>query len=176
MINMKKLLSIAFILLLGFAPKIKADEGMWILPLIQKLNMETMQKMGLKLTAEEIYSVNNSSMKDAIVIFGGGCTGEMISDEGLLLTNHHCGYGQIQELSSLENNYLDNGFWAATQEEELPAPGLQVTFMRHMEDVTKRVLEGVAEDMDHETRQKAIRANIDSITKAAGEGNDYEHL
>lgn len=174
MINMKKLLSIALILLLGFAPKIKADEGMWILPLIQKLNMETMQKMGLKLTAEEIYSVNNSSMKDAIVIFGGGCTGEMISDEGLLLTNHHCGYGQIQELSSLENNYLDNGFWAATQEEELPAPGLSVTFLRNMEDVTEQVLSEVTADMDEAERQKSIQEISDKLIKEATKENDYK--
>ncbi len=174
MINMKKLLSIAFILLLGFAPKIKADEGMWILPLIQKLNMETMQKMGLKLTAEEIYSVNNSSMKDAIVIFDGGCTGEMISDEGLLLTNHHCGYGQIQELSSLENNYLDNGFWAATKEEELPAPGLSVTFLRNMEDVTEQVLSEVTADMDEAERQKSIQEISDKLIKEATKENDYK--
>src|SRR5690554_4078267 len=173
---MKKLLSLSLLLLLINLSKVKADEGMWLLPLLQQLNIETMNEMGLELSAEELFSINQSSLKDAIVIFGGGCTGEMISDQGLLLTNHHCGYGQIQELSTLENNYLDNGFWAASKEEELPAPGLKVTFMRHMEDVTKRVLEGVSEDMDHETRQKAIRANIDSITKAAGEGNDYEHL
>ena len=173
---MKKLLSLSLLLLLINLSKVKADEGMWLLPLLQQLNIETMNEMGLELSAEELFSINQSSLKDAIVIFGGGCTGEMISDQGLLLTNHHCGYGQIQELSTLENNYLDNGFWAGSKEEELPAPGLKVTFMRHMEDVTKRVLEGVSEDMDHETRQKAIRANIDSITKAAGEGNDYEHL
>lgn len=173
---MKKLLSLSLLLLLTNLSKVKADEGMWLLPLLQQLNIETMNEMGLELSAEELFSINQSSLKDAIVIFGGGCTGEMISDQGLLLTNHHCGYGQIQELSTLENNYLDNGFWAASKEEELPAPGLKVTFMRHMEDVTRRVLEGVSEDMDHEIRQKAIRANIDSITKAAGEGNDYEHL
>lgn len=173
---MKKLLSLSLLLLLINLSKVKADEGMWLLPLLQQLNIETMNEMGLELSAEELFSINQSSLKDAIVIFGGGCTGEMISDQGLLLTNHHCGYGQIQELSTLENNYLDNGFWAGSKEEELPAPGLKVTFMRHMKDVTKRVLEGVSEDMDHETRQKAIRANIDSITKAAGEGNDYEHL
>lgn len=173
---MKKLLSLSLLLLLINLSKVKADEGMWLLPLLQQLNIETMNEMGLELSAEELFSINQSSLKDAIVIFGGGCTGEMISDQGLLLTNHHCGYGQIQELSTLENNYLDNGFWAGSKEEELPAPGLKVTFMRHMEDVTRRVLEGVSEDMDHETRQKAIRANIDSITKAAGEGNDYEHL
>ncbi|HKL71270.1 MAG TPA: S46 family peptidase, partial [Marinilabiliaceae bacterium] len=151
-----------------------ADEGMWILPLIQKLNIETMQKMGLKLTAEDIYSVNNSSMKDAIVIFGGGCTGEMISDEGLLLTNHHCGYGQIQELSSLENNYLDNGFWAATKEEELPAPGLSVTFLRSMEDVTEQVLSEVTADMDESEREKSIQEKSDKLIKEATKENDYK--
>ena len=171
---MKKLLAISLILMIGFAPKANADEGMWILPLIQKLNIETMQKMGLKLTAEDIYSVNNSSMKDAIVIFGGGCTGEMISDEGLLLTNHHCGYGQIQELSSLENNYLDNGFWAATKEEELPAPGLSVTFLRSMEDVTEQVLSEVTADMDESEREKSIQEKSDKLIKEATKENDYK--
>ena len=161
------------ILSVGYVPKIKADEGMWILPLIQKLNIETMQKMGLKLTAEDIYSVNNSSMKDAIVIFGGGCTGEMISNEGLLLTNHHCGYGQIQELSSLENNYLDNGFWAATKEEELPAPGLSVTFLKSMEDVTEQVLSDITSDMDETTRQKSIQDKSNKLIEEASKENDF---
>src|SRR5690554_7383308 len=150
---MKKLLSLSLLLLLINLSKVKADEGMWLLPLLQQLNIETMNVMGLELSAEELFSINQSSLKDAIVIFGGGCTGEMISDQGLLLTNHHCGYGQIQVLSTLANNYLDNGFWAASKEEELLASDLGVSFKSHMEDVTEYVVEWVSEDMDYDTRQ-----------------------
>ena len=120
----------------------KADEGMWLLPLIQKLNIQTMQQMGCRLTAEDIYSVNHSSLKDAVVIFDNGCTGEIVSDKGLIFTNHHCGYSAIQKLSSVEHNYLADGFWAKSFDEELPVSGLKVQFLRRMEDVTDRVLEG----------------------------------
>ena len=99
----------------------KADEGMWLLSLINK-NYDKMQEMGLTLSVEDIYSINNASMKDAVVIFGGGCTGEIISEKGLLLTNHHCGYGTVQALSTPENNILANGFWAKTHNDELPCP------------------------------------------------------
>ena len=102
----------AFLLVFNFS--LRADEGMWLLPLLEKLNMGKMTELGLELTAEEIYSINNSSLKDAIVIFGGGCTAEIVSDQGLLLTNHHCGYGIIQSHSSTEHNYLADGFWAQT--------------------------------------------------------------
>ena len=118
----------------------RADEGMWIPLLLEQLNEKEMQEMGFKLTAEDIYSINSSSMKDGIVIFGGGCTGELVSDQGLLLTNHHCGYGSIQRHSTLENDYLTDGFWAMSREEELPNPNLTVTFLVSMKDVTDEML------------------------------------
>ena len=122
-------------LALMFMPA-KADEGMWLLPLLQKMNESTMQELGCRLSAEQIYSINHSSLKDAIVQFGGGCTGEIVSDEGLLLTNHHCGYASIQKLSSVEHDYLTDGYWAMNRSEELPVEGLTVTFLESMEDVT----------------------------------------
>ncbi|SMO69342.1 dipeptidyl-peptidase 7. Serine peptidase. MEROPS family S46 [Saccharicrinis carchari] len=170
---MKKLSILFFAFIIGFAGTLKADEGMWLLPLIKKLNMNKMQEMGLELSAEDIYSVNNSSMKDAIVIFGGGCTGELISDQGLILTNHHCGYGDIQALSSEENNYLKDGFWANSLDEELHAEGLSVTFLKKMEEVTDRVFEGIDEAEGIDKRNELISKNISAITKEASEGNDY---
>lgn len=113
-----------------------ADEGMWLLPYLQKMNIGDMREKGCELSAEDIYSVNQGSLKDAIVIFGNGCTGEIVSSQGLLFTNHHCGYGSIQALSSLENDYLKDGFWAMSNEEEIPAPGLTATFIRQIIDVT----------------------------------------
>lgn len=113
-----------------------ADEGMWLLPMLGRMNAGAMEDLGCRLTPEQIYSINNSSLKDAIVHFGGGCTGEIISDEGLLVTNHHCGYSSIQGLSSPEHNYLEDGYWAMTREKELPVPGLRVTFLHSMRDVT----------------------------------------
>jgi hypothetical protein len=113
-----------------------ADEGIWLLPLLKSLNADVMAAEGCRLTPEQIYSVNHSSLKDAVVIFGGGCTGEIISDEGLLVTNHHCGYSSIQALSTPEHNYLMDGWWARNRAEEIPAPGLEVTFLVSMEDVT----------------------------------------
>src|SRR4030066_2595583 len=109
---MKKVLSILIVILISAGFKARADEGMWLLPLIEKLNIGKMTELGLKLTAEDIYSLNKASLKDAIVIFGGGCTGEIVSSQGLILTNHHCGYGSIQAHSSVEHDYLHNGFWA----------------------------------------------------------------
>jgi Peptidase S46. len=119
----------------------RADEGMW-LPSEIKQKIKDMQSKGFKLSAEDIYSLNKTSLKDAVVQFGGGCTGELISNEGLLITNHHCGYGQIQAHSSVENDYLTNGFWAMNRSEELPNPGLTVSFLEYMKDVTKQVLKG----------------------------------
>src|SRR5664280_130893 len=130
---MKKLFALLLILVFSFGFKAKADEGMWLLPLIEKLNIGTMTQLGLKLTAEDIYSVNKACLKDAVVIFGGGCTAEIISAEGLLLTNHHCGRSQIQSHSTLDNDLLTNGFWARSKEEELPNKGLTVTFLVRME-------------------------------------------
>ncbi|MBR1539238.1 MAG: S46 family peptidase [Bacteroidales bacterium] len=116
-----------------------ADEGMWLLPLIQQMNKKDLKAAGCKLTPQEIYNINKSSLKDAIVQFGGGCTGEMISNQGLLVTNHHCGYGSIQGLSTDEHNYLMDGYWANERAEEIPVPGLGVTFLVTMEDVTEAV-------------------------------------
>lgn len=171
---MKKLLTITLTIIVSWNSAVKADEGMWILPLIEKLNIETMQEMGFQLSAEDIYSINNASIKDAVVIFGRGCTAEIISNEGLILTNHHCGYSEIQELSSLENNYLENGFWAATKEEELPAPGLSVTFLKSIADVTTQVLENVTDEMDETERSSAIALKISTITNDAAKGNKYK--
>ena len=120
-----------------------ADEGMWLLPYLQKMNIKEMQDKGCQLSAEEIYSVNHSSLKDAIVIFGSGCTGEVVSPEGLVFTNHHCGYPQIQALSSVEHDYLKDGFWAGSNEEEIPAPGLEVRFIRQIADKSAAVLGNV---------------------------------
>ena len=113
-----------------------ADEGMWLLPLLQKMNADAMKEIGCELTPKQIYDINNSSLKDAIVQFGGGCTGEIISGEGLLVTNHHCGYSNIQKLSSVEHDYLKDGYWAMNRSEELPCEGLTVTFLEYMQDVT----------------------------------------
>ncbi len=151
-----------------------ADEGMWIPLLLKKYNYEDMKKKGFKLTADDIYSINHASMKDAIVLFGRGCTGELISDEGLLITNHHCGYSSIQHHSSVEHDYLTNGFWAKNKDEELPNEGLTVTFLVRMEDVTDKVLEGVNDNMSQEEQDKKINANIEKIKSEAVKGTKYE--
>ncbi len=159
--------------LLAFNMSLKADEGMWIPMLIDRLNYEDMQKRGLKLTPEEIYSINQSSLKDAIVIFGRGCTGEIISDQGLLLTNHHCGYGQIQAHSAVEHDYLKDGFWAMSLEEELPNQGLTVQFLIRIEDVTQAVNSRLTADMTEEERIKEINAAGDELIKKATDGTHY---
>ncbi len=158
---MKKI--VATVLMSLFALNTFADEGMWLLPLLQKLNIKDMQAKGLELSAEDIYKVNGTSLKDAIVIFGNGCTGEVVSADGLLFTNHHCGFGSIQALSSVEHDYLKNGFWAMNRQEELPAPGLSVTFIRSIEDVTKQVLKGVKDDMTFEQRSEKVMANSKAL-------------
>ncbi|MDD4150055.1 MAG: S46 family peptidase [Bacteroidales bacterium] len=170
---MKKLLTIILISLL-LIPFAKADEGMWIPILLEKYNFADMQKKGFKLSAEDIYSVNNASMKDAIVIFGGGCTGEMISDQGLLLTNHHCGYSQIQQHSSLENDYLRDGFWAMSRKEELSNPGLTVTFLISMEEVTDIILANVTDNMTEAERNRIIEKNTKELIEKTVEGTHYE--
>lgn len=144
-----------FISLLLSILMVKADEGMWLLTLLNK-NMSQMQSMGLKLTYQDIYDINNSSIKDGVVIFGRGCTGEIISKDGLLLTNHHCGYGNIQALSSEENNILRNGFWAKTRQDELPCEGLTVKFLIRMEDVSEYLLTGLTNDMTEDERNDTI--------------------
>ncbi len=130
--------------------------------------------MGLKITADDIYNINKSSLKDAIMLFGGGCTGELVSDQGLVLTNHHCGYDQIQKHSSLEHDYLTNGFWAQSLAEELPNPGLSVEFLIRMEDVTQKVLEGVTASMSQAEREKIVSKNCKAIEKQAIEGSHYK--
>ena len=143
----------------------RADEGMWLLPLLQKMNAEAMANLGCRLTPEQIYSINNTSLKDAIVHFGGGCTGEMISNQGLVITNHHCGYSNIQALSTPEHNYLEDGYWAMNLKEELPARGLSVTFLQSMTDVTS-VLEKA---YDAALKQNRKAEDKEEIAEAAME-------
>lgn len=171
-----KLLTISLLFTIFFTIQSRADEGMWIPMLIEKYNIKLMQEKGFKLQAEDIYSVNQACMKDAIVLFGGGCTGEVISPDGLLITNHHCGYGQILRHSTLEHDYLTNGFWAMSREEELPNPGLTVTFLKSMSDVTELVLKGITSDMDAVEREKIIDSNISEIIKNATYGTDYSSV
>ena len=120
-------------------PSARADEGMWMLPLLEKINSDALRNLGSRLSPDQIYGINHSSIKDAVVQFGGGCTGEIISGSGLLVTNHHCGYGSIQALSSEEHNYLEDGYWASSRSEEIPVPGLSVKFLQKMTDVTGKV-------------------------------------
>ena len=168
-----KLLTAWLLLTILLTPALKADEGMWIPLLIEKYNIKLMQEKGFKLSAEDIYSVNKACMKDAVLQFGGGCTGEVISSDGLMITNHHCGFGQIQKHSTLEHDYLTNGFWAMSRAEELSNPGLTVTFLKRMEDVTDKVLVGVTVGMNDADRDKVIRANISGIIKNATDGTIY---
>lgn len=150
-----------------------AGEGMWI-PMLLQYNEKEMQEMGMKITADDIYSINHGSLKDAIVLFGSGCTGEIVSDQGLLLTNHHCGYGYIQRHSSVEHDYLTNGFWAMNQGEELPCPGLTVTILREMRDVTEKVLNGITEDMTETERDAKIDDNIKKIVEGIEKQTEYK--
>ena len=158
-----KRIFLAFGVIFLFIFKSFATEGMWLPLLLNDLNEAEMRSLGMKMTAEDIYSVNHGSLKDAIVHFGGFCTAEVISDQGLLLTNHHCGYGSIQSHSSLADNYIENGFWAKSTGEELTNPGLFVTFISKIEDVTKKCLKGVTNDMSEKDRQSQIDKNIEAI-------------
>jgi hypothetical protein len=169
---MKKLFALTLIALLSFGQSVKADEGMW-LPFLLNRNYDDMKKNGLKLTAQEIYDINNSSLKDAIVSFGGFCTAEVISNQGLLLTNHHCGYDVIAEVSTPENNYLRDGFWAKSFAEELKPKSLFVRFLVRMDDVTKRVLAVVNDKMTEDDREAAINKEISAIQKEFSEGGKY---
>lgn len=141
-----------------------ADEGMWLLPYLQKMNIKDMKAKGCKLSAEEIYSLNRTALKDAVVIFGNGCTGEVVSPEGLVFTNHHCGYASIQELSSVDHDYLRDGFWAMSNAEELPAPGLTVRFIRQIADVTADLLGNVPDIASEEERAKIIGENAKALS------------
>ena len=166
---MKKLLFLFAFVLAGVS-SLHADEGMWLPSEILK-KIKDIQSQGFKLSAEDIYSVNKSSLKDAVVRFGGGCTGELISNEGLLITNHHCGFGQIQSHSSVEHDYLRDGFWAMSRAEELPNPGLSVSFLEYMQDVTDEVLKGYKTKMTEEKRSELIAKNTKKIEEKAVKGN-----
>ena len=165
---MKKVLFFLALVFLGSAT-IRADEGMWLPSEILK-KIKDIQGQGFKLSAEDIYSVNQSSLKDAVVRFGSGCTGELISPEGLLITNHHCGFGQIQSHSSVEHDYLKDGFWAMSKEEELPNPGLTVSFLEYMTDVTDEVLKGYKPKMTEEKRMELVAKNSKKIEEKAIKG------
>ncbi len=170
---MKKLNYFLITLLLTLPTSIFADEGMWFLMHIERLNHRDMQKMGLQLTAEEIYSINNQSLKDAIVQFGGGCTASIISSSGLVLTNHHCGYNVIAELSTAEENHLKNGFWAKSLDQELKPQNLSVRFFVRMDDVSKRILSKVNDAMNEKEREAAINQEIAKIQDENNEGGKY---
>ncbi len=169
---MKKLFAVIFILLFTLGLKSRADEGMWLLPLIEKLNLGKMTELGLKLSAEDIYNLNQACVKDAIVSIGG-CTAEIVSSQGLLLTNHHCGYSSIQSHSSVEHDYLRDGFWAKTKEEELPSPSMYANFLIRIEDVTDQVLANVRKEMKDNERSSAIEAAQRSIVGKAIQGTNY---
>ncbi|MEN8116934.1 MAG: S46 family peptidase [Bacteroidota bacterium] len=171
---MKRLNLILLITLFIYGSAV-AEEGMWLPSLIHKLNINTMQSMGLELSADDIYNINNSSLKDAVVALDrGSCTAEVISKDGLLLTNHHCGFGEIQSHSSIEHDYLKDGFWAMSREEELPNPGKTVTFLVSVEDVTDKVLADVTDDMSEPERAGKIRTASDKLRKEAKGDSHYE--
>ena len=161
-----KLLSL-MLLLLPLAP-VRADEGMWLLPLLEKMNSGRMTELGFEITPQEIYDLNNTSLKDAIVIFGNGCTGEIVSDQGLVFTNHHCGYAAIQQLSSVEHNYLKDGFWAMNTDEELYAEGLTVSFLESFTDVTDQVEKALKKCKGQEDMIKALDKLEGKLCKKAG--------
>ena len=170
---MKRILAI--VAALGLALTASADEGMWLLPLLQKMNGKALKEAGCKLSPEDIYSINHSSLKDAVIHFGGGCTGEIISSEGLIVTNHHCGYSNIQALSTDEHNYLMDGYWAMTRDQELPAQGLSVTFLQSMTDVTaalekaeKKIRKG---ESDEEKVAELLEAERKALVEKAEKDN-----
>ncbi|HOZ82625.1 MAG TPA: S46 family peptidase [Bacteroidia bacterium] len=158
---------------LFFTTMLHADEGMWLLSTLKQLNEADMQKMGFKLTADDIYNINKSSMKDGIIHFGGGCTGEIVSPDGLILTNHHCGLDYIQSLSSLDHDYLTNGFWATARDKELPAPGLSVKFLIRMEDVTQKVKAEISDTLSEADLQAKLPGIYSKLTKEATAGNEF---
>jgi len=172
--KMKHIVTFIIVINLILLQSLKADEGMW-LPLLLGKNYTDMQKLGLKLTPDQLYDINKSSLKDAIVMLdGGGCTGEIISSEGLILTNHHCGYGNIQAHSSVEHDYLTDGFWAMSKDEELMNPDKTVSFLIRIEDVTSQVLEKVTGSMSENDRKTTINGAISKIEAEAVNGTDYD--
>lgn len=170
---MKKINILIITFLLSLPTALLADEGMWFLMHIQRLNQRDMQKMGLQLTAEEIYSINNHSLKDAIVQFNGGCTASIISENGLVLTNHHCGYDKIAELSTAKDNYLKNGYWASSLQNELKPESLSVRFFVRMDNVSERILSQVNTSMTEKDREAAINREIAKIEQENNEGGKY---
>ncbi|MDH4473304.1 MAG: S46 family peptidase [Fluviicola sp.] len=170
---MRKLIIAVVAFGFSFGNSARADEGMW-LPFLIGRNYEDMKKHGLKLSQEEIYSINKSSLKDAVISFGGFCTGEIISNQSLILTNHHCGYDAIAGASTPEKNYLDNGFWAKNNAEEIPVPGLTATFMIRMEDVSATVLKELNNSMTAAQRAAKIKEVTDILVKDATNGTNYE--
>ena len=170
---MKKIIVSFIVGILLLPMSVKADEGMWFLMFIERLNHRDMQKMGLQLTAQEIYSINNHSLKDAIVQFNGGCTAEIISKDGLVLTNHHCGYDAIAELSTADKNYLKDGYWADNRAAEMKPSSLFVRFFVRMDDCSKRILAKVNPQMSEAEREKAIAAEMAVIEKENNEGGKY---
>lgn len=171
---MKKLNGLVLIIAFFVYSSLDAKEGMWIPMLIDQLNIEDLKENGFKLTAEDIYSINKPSLKDAIVLFGGGCTGELISNEGLVLTNHHCGFGSIQKHSSLENNYLRNGFWAKSKQEELPNSGLKVKFLVEIIDFTDSVLSGIDKSLAYYKQKPFIDKRIEELEAAIEDTSKYK--
>jgi uncharacterized protein YbaA (DUF1428 family) len=170
---MKRFLSLLLAVALALPTAVRADEGMWLPLLMQKLNYQDMRKAGLKLSAKDLYDVNHGSLKDAIVSFGGFCTGEVISSQGLLLTNHHCGFDAIQTHSTVEHNYLDDGFWAMNKEQELPNPGLYAAFLVRMEDVSAQINAQLTAGMSEDERRAVIAKAASELTKKATEGTTY---
>ena len=164
--NMKRIALTLAALALFLVP-VRADEGMWLLPLLEKMNSDVISSLGCRLSVDEIYSINHSSIKDAVVQFGGGCTGEIISDRGLLVTNHHCGYGSIQSLSTPEHNYLENGYWAMNYAEEIPVPGLTVRFLQSMTDVTDEI------EKLEKKGPEALEAGREALIKKYEAANPY---
>ena len=164
---MKHLRKLLVVFALSIVSLAKADEGMWLPLLLQQLNEKQMKSMGMKISAKDIYSINSGSLKDAIVSFGGFCTGEIVSSKGLILTNHHCGFGAIQNHTTLEHNYIREGFWAKNNSEELTNPGLFVTFIIRIEDVSKQALNGVNNSMSESERQSLIDKNMNEIKRSA---------
>lgn len=168
---MKKIITFLAVAMLSLP--VLADEGMWI-PMLLQRNEAAMQKAGMHITAQDIYDINHASLKDAVLLFGGGCTGEFVSQEGLVLTNHHCGYSYIVRHSSVEHDYLTNGFWAMSRDQELPCPGLSVTRLVRMEDVTAQVLEGVNDNTPEAEREAIVAKNIAAVSQKAVEGTHYQ--
>ena len=156
-------------------PAARADEGMWI-PMLLGRNEAAMQKAGMRITAKDIYDINHACLKDAVILFNQGCTGEFVSDQGLFLTNHHCGYSYITSNSTVEHDYLTHGFWAMNHEQEIPCKGLTATRLVRMEDVTRRVLQGIDENTSEADRERLVKQHIDMITAEAVEGTHYKAI